>query len=66
MSTPRTLPSRWAERLWRFVREVSGDDAYERYLAHLASAHADAAPMNRAEYFRMRQDEKWNRITRCC
>jgi uncharacterized short protein YbdD (DUF466 family) len=51
---------------WRFVREISGDDAYERYLAHLSSAHPDARPLARAEFFRARQDQKWNRITRCC
>ncbi|MBU3736066.1 MAG: YbdD/YjiX family protein, partial [Methylobacterium sp.] len=27
--------------LWRSVRRLSGDDAYERYLAHHAAHHRD-------------------------
>jgi uncharacterized short protein YbdD (DUF466 family) len=52
--------------VWRFLRQASGDDAYERYLEHMAGAHPGAAAMSRSQYFRFRQDEKWNRITRCC
>lgn len=51
---------------WNFVRQVSGDDAYERYLAHQRAHHSDTRPMTRREYFKRRQDEKWNKISRCC
>jgi uncharacterized short protein YbdD (DUF466 family) len=51
---------------WRFLRQVSGDDAYERYLEHVARLHPDEKPVSRAEHFRMRQEQKWNRISRCC
>ena len=51
---------------WRFLRQASGDDAYERYLEHQALAHPDDPAMSRSQYFRFRQDQKWNRITRCC
>ena len=53
-------------RAWQFVRELSGDDAYERYLAHHQQAHAGEPPMGRAEYFKFRQEQKWQRVTRCC
>jgi len=52
--------------VWRFLREASGDDAYERYLEHLALAHPDRRAMSRSEYFRFCQDQKWSRISRCC
>lgn len=55
-----------ARRAWHFVREVSGDDAYERYLQHHSRAHAGERPMNRKEYIRFRDEQKWNRISRCC
>ncbi|MDD2816720.1 MAG: CstA-like transporter-associated (seleno)protein [Thiotrichaceae bacterium] len=29
------------KKTWAIIRELSGDDAYERYLAHLAQAHSD-------------------------
>ena len=51
---------------WRFLRQVSGDDAYERYLQHIACFHPEQTPMSRAEHFRFRQEQKWNRVSRCC
>jgi uncharacterized short protein YbdD (DUF466 family) len=54
--------------VWRWLRAVSGDDAYERYLEHWRVAHAaqGGSPLTRAEYFRHEQDRKWSRIRRCC
>jgi uncharacterized short protein YbdD (DUF466 family) len=51
---------------WCFLREVTGDDAYERYLAHHRRAHTDEPPMSRDEYFRFRLAQKWSRVSRCC
>lgn len=51
---------------WRYLREVSGDDAYERYLKHLAHFHPGERPMTRAEHFKFRQEQKWDRVSRCC
>jgi uncharacterized short protein YbdD (DUF466 family) len=53
-------------RGWRYLREVSGDDAYERYLQHLARFHPGEKPMTRAEHFKLAQEQKWNRLSRCC
>lgn len=55
-----------ATGLWRYVRQVTGDDAYERYVAHHQAQHAGEAPLTRHEYFKKRQDEKWKGVTRCC
>jgi uncharacterized short protein YbdD (DUF466 family) len=55
-----------AAGLWRYVREVTGDDAYERYVAHHQVTHAGEATLTRREYFKKRQDEKWKGVTRCC
>jgi uncharacterized short protein YbdD (DUF466 family) len=56
----------WLRRCWQAIRQLSGDDAYERYLAHRAACHADAVPLSRAEYFRRREREKWEGVRRCC
>jgi uncharacterized short protein YbdD (DUF466 family) len=54
------------KQAWRYLREVTGDDAYERYLAHQRTAHPDEAPLSRRDYFKCRQDEKWSKVSRCC
>ncbi len=57
--------------VWRGIRRLSGDDAYERYLAHYAEHRAqegDASepPLSREEFFKQWQDNKWKGIKRCC
>ena len=54
-------------RCWQTLRTISGDDAYERYLAHRRSHHAsEAAALSRAEFFRAEQQRKWSGVKRCC
>jgi uncharacterized short protein YbdD (DUF466 family) len=49
----------------RWLRAVSGDDAYERYLAHHARAHP-GAPLSRRAFYAQREAAKWGGISRCC
>jgi uncharacterized short protein YbdD (DUF466 family) len=63
-SRPAVL--RWLAGGWAYLRAVSGDDAYERYLAHHAVEHAGQPPMSRKAYFAERQRRKWTGVTRCC
>ena len=51
---------------WHYLRQVTGDDAYERYIAHRKLAHACEAPLTRHQFFKLRQDEKWSKVSRCC
>lgn len=57
-------------RAWSALRELTGDDAYERYLAHWRACHADASPgavpLDRAAFFREEQRRKWEGVRRCC
>lgn len=52
-------------RGWRAIRRLSGDDGYERYLAHHATAHP-GAPLSRREWFAHQEKQKWGGIKRCC
>ena len=53
--------------LWQIIRTLSGDDAYERYLAHWRDHHdGEGAPLDRKTFYKQRQERKWNRINRCC
>ncbi len=56
--------------IWPMVRQLSGDDAYERYLKHYAEYHAELEnlepPLGREAYFKQWQDGKWKGVRRCC
>jgi uncharacterized short protein YbdD (DUF466 family) len=56
----------WLGAAWGYLRAVSGDDAYERYVAHHAAAHPDQPVMTRKAFFEERQRHKWTGVTRCC
>jgi len=51
---------------WRLLRELTTDDAYERYLEHHAATHGDAAPLDRRTFFVREQQRKWEGVNRCC
>ena len=52
--------------VWSVVRELSGDDAYERYLQHQALAHPHEQPLERAAFFKAEQHRKGEGVRRCC
>lgn len=56
------------KKIVAFVREISGDDTYERYLLHWQKHHAEqeGEPQTRAAFFKAEQERKWNGVKRCC
>lgn len=46
---------------WRALRRLSGDDAYETYIA----SGIDAPPLSRQRFFERRINLKWDRVTSC-
>jgi uncharacterized short protein YbdD (DUF466 family) len=59
---------RWTARCWRTLRQMTGDDAYERYLQHWQAHHAAGGgpPMDPRAFFRSELERKWNGVRRCC
>jgi uncharacterized short protein YbdD (DUF466 family) len=51
---------------WRTLRQLAGDDAFERYCEHLRLNHPDELPLSRREFYIRNQQEKWSGIKRCC
>lgn len=51
--------------LWQAVRQLSGDDAYERYLKHFHEHH-QGEPLSKKEFFKRWQEAKWQGVKRCC
>ena len=52
--------------LWAWLRALSGDDAYERYVARHAGAHAHAPLLTRRAFYEDEQRRKWSGVSRCC
>jgi uncharacterized short protein YbdD (DUF466 family) len=54
--------------LWQMLRQMSGDDAYERYLAHWRAHHGaqETEPLSPKDFFKAEQKRKWDGIKRCC
>ena len=52
--------------VWRAIRELSGDDAYERYIAQHATNYPDTTLLARKDFFLYQQQQKWSGIQRCC
>lgn len=48
-------------RAWRFVREVSGDAAYETY-----ARHAGDGALSREEFWLDALRRRYDRVSRCC
>jgi uncharacterized short protein YbdD (DUF466 family) len=53
-------------RFWVALRAVTGDDAYERYLAHCRERHPDTVPLDRAAFYSAELDRRWKQVSRCC
>jgi len=58
--------------LWLNIRQLSGDDAYERYLQHYVEHHQYGSvggvepPLSKEAFFKEWQDKKWTGVKRCC
>jgi uncharacterized short protein YbdD (DUF466 family) len=50
-----------------YLREVTGETAYDRYVEHVRRDHPDAGVMSRRDFERWRQDDRNdNPRARCC
>ncbi len=45
--------------VWSYLKEVSGENAYDHYLHAHAATHPGKPPLSRGEFYRKRQDEKF-------
>ncbi len=66
MSTP-SWPTRWGRGVWWYLREVTGESAYDRYVAHERARHPDGPVLDRRTFERRRQDRYGAQPQqRCC
>ena len=48
------------------VRAVLGVPDYDRYVAHMRTAHPGDRVMSETEFRHTRMNERYNRTSRCC
>jgi len=52
--------------LLALLRRASGDDAYERFVAHRRTAHPGEPLPSRREFWCSEVERKWQGVNRCC
>jgi uncharacterized short protein YbdD (DUF466 family) len=57
---------KWLKNAFAWLRQVTGDDAYERYLQHHQHHHAGDVVLDRRAFYIAEQQRKWTGIKRCC
>lgn len=55
-----------ARTFWAAIRALSGDDAYERYVAHHGARHPDRELLSRRAFYLQEVQRRWSGVTRCC
>ena len=53
-------------RFWAGLRAVTGDDAYDRYIAHCRASHPGRVLPDRGAFYRAELDRRWRNVNRCC
>ncbi len=75
MRTRRRISVKRLRAAWSWLRQVSGDAAYENYLRHarqgvqdgpLSTAVAASAPLSRAEFYLDSLRRRYSTVSRCC
>jgi uncharacterized short protein YbdD (DUF466 family) len=56
----------WLQYCIRFLRRLTGDDAYERYLEHCHQCHAGEPMLDRRQFYVVETQRKWSGVKRCC
>jgi uncharacterized short protein YbdD (DUF466 family) len=53
--------------LWRALRSITGDDAYDRYAEHVRREHPERIPMDRRAFYLAQQQRRFDDgPTGCC
>jgi uncharacterized short protein YbdD (DUF466 family) len=71
MERAMTITKYSLRKLWWWAREVTGDAAYENYLAHRRAAPptpaaSESVLMTRAQFYADSLRRKYSSISRCC
>jgi uncharacterized short protein YbdD (DUF466 family) len=66
-ATPaKTRDLGWSKRTWLWLRQVTGDAAYENYLRHAITHPDDAKTLSRREFYIDSLRRRYSTVSRCC
>jgi uncharacterized short protein YbdD (DUF466 family) len=54
------------ERVWKWLRAVSGDAAYENYVRQAEQGGAEARLLSPREFYLDALHRRYNTVSRCC
>ncbi|HXO88442.1 MAG TPA: YbdD/YjiX family protein [Candidatus Acidoferrales bacterium] len=54
------------KRAWSWLRQVTGDAAYDNYLRHAVRTTEGKQSLTRAEFYRESLRRRYSTISRCC
>lgn len=49
---------------WEIIKSCSTDSKYKKYLQH--RHHHQEKPLSKKDFFAREEQQKWNKINRCC
>ena len=55
-----------ARNIWSWIRQVSGDAAYENYLRHASASGTGSKILSRQEYYLDVLRRRYSGVSRCC
>jgi uncharacterized short protein YbdD (DUF466 family) len=64
--TARTSSAGVLKRAWSWLRQVTGDAAYDNYLRHAVGKTEGKPSLTRAEFYRESLRRRYSTISRCC
>jgi len=59
-------PGRVLRKIWRGLREWSGDSAYERYLQSSVTRASSSRTLTAAKFYVEQLNRRYSRPNRCC
>jgi len=66
MPRMRSALSRGAREVWNWLREWSGDSAYEQYVRRASSRPCAHRLLSRDEFYVEQLERQYSQPTRCC
>ena len=56
----------WRAFANRIITLIKGNDQYQKYLNHLKQFHPSQNPLSKRQFYAKKEQEKWDKINRCC